>query len=402
MMPLQMNAKKNSRSEHLVARRMERIVPFYVMDLLARAKELEAAGRSVIHMEVGEPDFPAPEPIIAAGKAALDAGKTGYTPAAGIPELRWAIARHYHDRFGLTIDPSRVVVTPGSSGALQLLMGVLVDPGQEVLLTDPGYPCNKNFVEFVSGVPVPIAVGPETGYQLSAELVEANWTDRTRAVLVASPANPTGTVLSKTELQRIYQVVRARGGVLLVDEIYQGLIYDAPVHTALEIADDIFVINSFSKYFGMTGWRLGWTVAPLAYRPALDCLAQNIFLSSSAPAQYVALAAFSSQCLNIFEQRRQAFRERRDFLLPALTQIGFSIPVVPDGAFYLYADCSALTDDSFSLAYDLLEKTGVAVTPGKDFGTHRCKQHIRFAYTTDIERMGEGVERLRRYFQEKR
>lgn len=385
-------------TEQYIARRMERIAPFYVMDLLAKAKQLEAAGRSVVHMEVGQPDFAAPAPVAAAGKEAIDGGKTGYTPATGIPELRRAIADFYRDRFGLAIESHRIIVTPGSSGGLQLLMGVLINPGQEVLMTDPGYPCNKNFVEFVSGVPVSVPVGPETNYQLTAEMVRQAWTERTRAVLVASPANPTGTVLSRDALQELYQAVRERGGVLIVDEIYQGLIYELDAFTALDVADDIFVLNSFSKYFGMTGWRLGWIVAPPFFVDPIDCLAQNIFLSCSAPAQYAAIRAFSDDCLAIFEQRRQEFRRRRDFLLPALQEIGFSFPVVPQGAFYLYADCSALTDDSFRLAYDLLEKEGVAVTPGKDFGSNRAVQHIRFAYTTDVERMNDGVERLRRYF----
>lgn len=384
-------------TDHQIARRMERIVPFYVMDLLAKAKQMESGGRSVVHMEVGEPDFAAPPAVVAAGKAALDAGKTGYTPATGIPELRQAIAAHYRDRFGLAVEPGRIIVTPGSSGGLQLLMGVLINPGQEVLMTDPGYPCNKNFVEFVSGVPVSLPVGPETDYQLTADMVEQAWTERTRAVMVASPANPTGTVLPREELRRIHQVVRARGGVLIVDEIYQGLIYELTPYSALDIADDIFVINSFSKYFGMTGWRLGWIVAPPAIVDHIDCLAQNIFLSCSAPAQYAALQAFSPGCLAIFEERRQAFRQRRDFLLPALQRIGFSIPVTPGGAFYLYADCSGLTDDSFAFAYDLLAKEGVAITPGKDFGAHRCAQHIRFSYTNNIDNMAEGVRRIERY-----
>jgi aspartate/methionine/tyrosine aminotransferase len=384
-------------SDQRIAHRMERIVPFYVMDLLARAKQLEAGGRSVIHMEVGEPDFVAPPLVIAAGKAALDAGKIGYTPATGIPELRQAIAGHYRNHYHTIVDPQRVIVTPGSSGALQLLMGVLVNPGQEVLMTDPGYPCNKNFVEFVSGVPVSLPVGPETDYQLTAEMVAAAWTEQTRAVMVASPANPTGTVLPREELQRIHQVVRSHGGALIVDEIYQGLVYETEEFTALDIADDIFVINSFSKYFGMTGWRLGWIVAPETYVASIDCLAQNIFLSCSAPAQYAALQAFVDGSRAIFEERKQAFRRRRDFLLPALQQIGFSFPVVPGGAFYLYADCSALTDDSFRFAYDLLEKEGVAVTPGKDFGSHRCGQHIRFAYTTNRDNMAEGIRRLKHY-----
>ncbi len=383
--------------EKKIARRMERIVPFYVMDLLARAKELEARGRSVIHMEVGEPDFTTPPQVIAAGKAALDAGHTGYTAASGIPELRRVISAHYQERFGVSVDPRRIIVTPGASGALQLIMGILINPGEQVLMTDPGYPCNKNFVEFVSGQPLPLHVGPDTGYQLTAELVEAAWTESTRAVLLATPSNPTGTLISREEMERIHGVVKSRGGSLIVDEIYQGLIYGMDGYTALAIADDIFVLNSFSKYFGMTGWRLGWVVAPEEYLDSLDCLSQNIFLSCSAPSQYAALQAFSPDCIEILEQRRHAFQQRRDFLLPALQDIGFEFAAVPQGAFYLYANSSGLTDDSFRFAYDLLEAEGVAITPGKDFGSNRPEQHIRFAYTNGIENMAEGVRRIARF-----
>jgi aspartate/methionine/tyrosine aminotransferase len=379
------------------AARMDKIVPFYVMDLLARAKELEARGVSVIHMEVGEPDFTTARPVIEAGKRAMDAGHTGYTPATGIPQLKEAIAQHYRNWFEIDIDPRRIIITPGSSGALQLILGVLVDPGREVLMTDPGYPCNKNFVEFFSGVPKPIPVGPENRYQLDSEQVEIGWSESTCAALVATPSNPTGTLLPRDELARIHNVVSSKGGTLIVDEIYQGLVYGTDNYTALGLGDDLFVLNSFSKYFGMTGWRLGWLVAPEAYLDHLDCLAQNIFLSCSAPAQYAALDAFSPQCYEIFRNRRDEFKKRRDFLLPALESLGFEIPVKPEGAFYLYTNCSKLTDDSFKFCYELLEAEGVAITPGKDFGANRPEEHIRFAYTTSIERMAEAVERLRRF-----
>lgn len=383
--------------EHTIARRMERIAPFYVMDLLARAKRLENAGRSVIHMEVGEPDFVTPDLVIEAGKAALDAGHTGYTPATGIPELRQAISEHYRQKYQVEVDPRRIIVTPGSSGALQLMMGVLVNPGEQVLMSDPGYPCNKNFVAFASGEAVPLPVGPETEYQLTAELIDAAWTDSTRAVMVATPSNPTGTLISREEMIRIYEVVKSRGGSLIVDEIYQGLIYGAKGYTALDISDDIFILNSFSKYFGMTGWRVGWLVAPEPFVESLDCLSQNIFISCSAPAQYAALQAFNPECIAILEERRKEFEKRRDFLLPALQEIGFEIPVAPHGAFYLYTNCSNLTDDSFSFAYDLLDTQGVAVTPGKDFGSNQPERHIRFAYTNKIENMQEGVSRIKRF-----
>ncbi len=378
------------------AARMEHIHPFYVMELLARARALEGEGRSIIHMEVGEPDFPTPDPITRAGQQALADGHTHYTPAKGLPALREAIAGHYQ-KFGLDLDSERVIVTPGSSGALQLVMNVLVDPGDEVLLADPGYPCNRHFVSLVGGTPVAVPVGPDSGYQLTAEAVASRWTTRTRAVMVASPSNPTGTLLSRSELEAIHRVVAERGGVLIVDEIYQGLIYSGEAFTALSISDEIFVINSFSKYFGMTGWRLGWLVAPNGYVDAIDRLAQNIFLSASTPAQHAALTAFDEETTAILEQRREEFQHRRDYLLPALTEIGFRFPVTPQGAFYLYGDCSAFSDDSFQFAADLLEQAGVAVTPGIDFGRNRPECHLRFAYTTDLEKLQEGVRRIRAF-----
>ncbi|MES9900119.1 MAG: pyridoxal phosphate-dependent aminotransferase [Sedimenticola sp.] len=382
-----------------IAQRMKSIRPFYVMELLARARALEAEGRSIIHMEVGEPDFATPQPIVDGGKRALDEGRTGYTPATGIPELRRAIADDYKKRYGAEVKPERIVVTPGSSGALQLVMSVLVNPGEAVLMADPGYPCNRHFVQLVAGEPVTVPVGAESGYQLTAEMVEKAWSDHTRAVMVATPSNPTGTLLSREELESIYRVVSQRGGVLIVDEIYQGLVYGGESCTALAVADDIFVINSFSKYYGMTGWRLGWLVAPESHLGAIERLAQNIFLSAPTPAQYAALSAFGRETQEIVEQRKTAFQARRDYLLPALRDLGFKIPVTPGGAFYLYADCSALTDDSYAFAMGLLEQEGVAVTPGMDFGDNKPEQHLRFAYTTDIPNLKEGIRRLKRYIQ---
>ena len=380
-----------------IAQRMARIKPFYVMDLLARARELERGGRDLVHMEVGEPDFPTPEPIMRAGQDALAAGKTRYTPALGMPELRETIAAHYADRFGVSIEPDNVAVTPGASGALLLALGVLVNPGDEVLMADPGYPCNRHFVELLEGRPVAVAVGAESGYQLTAELVESAWTPRTRVLLVASPSNPTGTLLSPAQLAALHQVVRRRGGMLIVDEIYHELVFNQPPYTALKCSKELFVINSFSKYFGMTGWRLGWMVIPAGFRDAVDRLAQNIFLSAPTLSQYAAIAAFSDQTLTVTEQRRRAFQERRDFLLPALRELGFELPLTPEGAFYLYARCAALTDDSFVFARELLEQVGVGVTPGRDFGENRPKEHLRFAYTTEIARLHEGIERIRRF-----
>lgn len=377
------------------ARRTADIAPFHVMALLARAHELEAAGRSIVHMEIGEPDFTSAAPIIAAGQCALADGRTGYTAAAGLPALRQAISQHYQDCYGVEVPARRILVTPGASGALQLATAAWINPGDRVLLADPGYPCNRHFVRLVEGEAVGIPVGPETGYQLTAELVKRHWDARTVAVLLASPANPTGTVVPPAELAAIVAAVEARGGRLIMDEIYHGLVYGAPLQTALACSDRVFVVNSFSKYYGMTGWRLGWLVTPDDCVSAVEKLAQNLFLAASTPAQYAALAAFTPAAQAVFEERRREFQARRDFLLPALRELGFSIPVTPDGAFYLYADCSRFSEDSYGFALGLLEETGVAITPGIDFGQYRPERHVRFAYTRAIPRLAEGVERLR-------
>ncbi len=382
------------------ALRMDGIAPFHVMALLARAQALEAAGRSIIHMEVGEPDFPTPAPIMAAGMQALGDGQTRYTPAAGLPALREAVARHYRDGHGLDLPAERVLITPGASGALQLAIAVLVDPGREVLMADPGYPCNRHFVRMLNARPVPIPVGAETGYQLTPELVERHWGERTAAVILASPSNPTGTLLPVPALRGIIELVAERGGRVIMDEIYQGLVYDGPSRTALALSAEVFVVNSFSKYYGMTGWRLGWLVAPPAYLDDLERLAQNIFLAPSTPAQHAALAAFRPETELILRERRDILRGRRDFLLPELRALGFRIPVQPEGAFYVYADCSRFSTDSRDLAGRLLEDAGVAITPGIDFGDHRADAHVRFAYTAEIPRLAEALVRLRRFLED--
>lgn len=380
-----------------IADRMAEIQPFHVMALLARARALESEGRDIVHMEIGEPDFDTPAPIVQAGIEALQSGKHHYTPAKGLRELRQAISGFYQQKYEVSVDPERILITPGASGALQLLMAVLINPGQQVLMADPGYPCNRNFVRLVEAEALSIPVDAASGYQLNVSHLEQHWNKQSKAVLVASPANPTGTLISTADMQAMADFVSQQGGHLMVDEIYHGLTYGVEEQTALAISDDVFVINSFSKYFGMTGWRLGWLVAPQAYVDALDKVAQNIFLAAPTPAQYAALAAFTPETLEILEQRRDTFQQRRDYLLPALTQLGFEIPVTPEGAFYLYANCKHLTDDSYSFCLKLLEEAGVAVTPGKDFGLNKSEQHVRFAYTTSLERLKQGVERLQQF-----
>lgn len=380
-----------------IARRMTDIGPFQVMDLLARARALEAQGRSIIHMEIGEPDFTSPAPIMAAAQQALQDKLTHYTPALGLPELREAIAAHYQRSYGVDVSAERIVITPGASGALLLAMGVLLNPGEQVLMADPGYPCNRHFARFLEAEAVAVPVGAETAYQLTAEHITNAWSPQTQAALLASPSNPTGTLLEHKELAAIYEAVSSRGGRLLVDEIYHGLIYEGDSATALTISDDIFVINSFSKYFSMTGWRLGWLVVPEGYLREVEKLAQNLFIAAPTLAQHAALAAFEPETLTILEQRREEFHRRRDYLLPELRALGFDVPVTPQGAFYIYADCSKFTDNSQEFADDLLEKAGVAVTPGADFGKHLPERYLRFSYTTSMENLEEGVSRLAAY-----
>jgi aspartate/methionine/tyrosine aminotransferase len=380
-----------------ISARMAQIAPFHVMELMARAQALEAQGRSVIHLEVGEPDFPTAAPILAAAQRFLSGGHVHYTAALGLRELREAISSLYHTRYGLDVSPGRIVVTAGASGALLLALGVLVDPGDEWLVPDPGYPCNRHFVRLFEGNPVPLAVRASSNFQPSAAQLDAHWTAGTRGLMVASPSNPTGTLLDFDTMAELAKAVAARGGTLLVDEIYHGLTYGAEARSALEISDDVFVINSFSKYFGMTGWRLGWLVAPQRYVREIEKLAQNLYIAPSTVAQHAALAAFQPETIALLESRRHEFSLRRDILLPGLRKLGFRIAAEPQGAFYVYADSNALADDSFSLAEKLLTGAGVAATPGLDFGSNAPESHMRFAYTVDRSQIEEGLARMAKF-----
>ncbi|MHB1083589.1 MAG: pyridoxal phosphate-dependent aminotransferase [Thiobacillus sp.] len=380
------------------AARMEGIEPFHAMAILAQAQALEAAGRDIIHLEIGEPDFATPAPIIEAGIAALRAGCTHYTNALGLPALREAIAGFYATRWQAAVDLERIVVTPGASGALLLALGLLAGPGDEVLMADPGYPCNRHFARFCGARAVTLAVDADSDFQLTLDQIKHYATAATRVVLIASPSNPTGTVISPVELSRIHDWCSAQGVALIVDEIYLALTYDGTEHSAARW-DDVFVINSFSKYFLMTGWRLGWLTAPAWAMPALERLAQNLFLAASTPAQHAALAAFQPATLIELETRKVEMRTRRDYLLPALRERGFAIPLIPQGAFYLYAECSRFTTDSQVFATRLLDHAGVAVTPGIDFGHHLAARHVRFAYAQPLPRLTEAMARLDQFLQ---
>lgn len=379
----------------LPAERLRNINPFRVMTVLERAKALESQGRSIVHLEVGEPDFVTAPPILEAGREALAQGRTAYTPAAGLPALREAIAGHYQSQYGLQVAPERIFVTPGASGALSLLAQMLLNPGDGVLLSDPGYPCNRNYVRLAGAQAQLLPVTAADNFQPHSALLSQHATPETRGVWLASPSNPTGTVLTLPQLQSIHDWCRAHGCHLLVDEIYHGLDYMEGLPTALQVSSDVLVVNSFSKYFGMTGWRLGWFVVPESLVPAANILAQNLFIAASTVAQYAALQAFTVQTREILETRRREFAMRRDFLTAVLRELGFSIPVDTQGAFYIYAGIAAFSNDSEHFCKVLLEDYGVAVTPGTDFGEFESACHVRFAFTTGMDQLAIAADRLR-------
>ena len=384
------------------ASRLANINAFHVMELAKQAHELERAGRHIIHMGIGEPDFTAAEPVVRAAEAAMRRGVTQYTGALGIHALREAIAGHYKTAYGLDIPARRVIVTAGASGALLLACAVLVEIGAEVLMPDPSYPCNRHFVAAFDGAARMIPSGPAERFQLTAAQVEANWGERTRGVLLASPSNPTGTSILPDELARILQAVRARNGFAILDEIYQGLSYDAPPVSALSLDDNVVTVNSFSKYFNMTGWRLGWLVVPDALVADFEKVAQNLFICASAVAQYAALACFTPEALAIYDERKAEFRRRRDLIVPALEALGLRVPVKPDGAFYVYADCREVNHpaagDADQLTQAMLHDAGVVMVPGQDFGPHTAKDYIRISYATSRQNIEEAMLRLQGLF----
>jgi len=387
-----------------LAQRNRSIEPFYVMDVVRAAWEQQAAwdahGKRMIHLSVGEPDFTAPDAVVEAATRALRDGKTGYTLAPGLPALRERIAQHYAQVHGVDVDPARVFITAGASGALTLASLLLFDPGDDVLMPDPSYPCNKNFVAAAGACARLLPATAQQRFQLNAAMVQAAWQPRTAGVLLASPSNPTGTSIAADELRRIVDVVRAHGGVSIVDEIYLGLSYDAAYgRTALAVADDVITVNSFSKYFQMTGWRLGWLVVPPALVAPLERLAGNLFICASSVAQHAALACFEPDSLAEYERRRAEFRRRRDLIVPGLQALGLTVPVVPDGAFYVYADCSRFSADSWDFCFDVMRETGVVLVPGKDFGTTAPQRYFRLSYANSIANLQEALHRLRDYLE---
>ncbi|GAA0756470.1 pyridoxal phosphate-dependent aminotransferase [Ideonella azotifigens] len=389
-----------------LASRLDHIEPFYVMECAKAAARIAATpecdpargGTPMIYLNIGEPDFSAPPLVQAAADAAIRAGRTQYTDANGLPALRRALSHWYRDRFGLDVPASRIVITAGASAALQLACLALFEAGDEVLMPDPSYPCNRHFVAAAGAKALALPAGPEQRFQLDADTVAARWTPNTRAVLLASPSNPTGTSIAPGELGRIVTEARARGGLTLVDEIYLGLSYDDRyAHSALALGEDVISINSFSKYFNMTGWRLGWLVVPPTLVAPIEKLQQNLYICASSIAQHAALACFEAESLAVYEQRRQAFRERRDFIVGALNEIGLTVPVMPDGAFYAWADCSRFSNSSWDFCMDLMQQAHVALTPGRDFGPAAAERYLRLSFASSLPQLQEAAARLSRF-----
>ena len=388
-----------------VSQRAQRIDPFYVMEMAKAAQAIAASARHtdrpMVFLNIGEPDFTAPPLVQAAADKAIRDGRTQYTNALGLDSLRERISAWYGSRFGVAVPARRIVVTAGASAALQLACLALVEAGDEVLMPDPSYPCNRHFVSAADGRAVLLPAGPEQRFQLTADQVQAHWQPQTRGVLLASPSNPTGTSVAAAELARIHNIVNNHGGISLVDEIYLGLSFEAAFgQTALAIDDQIISINSFSKYFNMTGWRLGWMVVPDALVPVMERLAQNLFICPSSIAQHAALACFEPDSLAIYEERREAFKQRRDQFIPQLNAMGLTVPVMPDGAFYAWADCRQACAklglaDSWAFAEHVMREAHVAITPGKDFGVHAPADFVRFSTASSLNDLDTAAQRLR-------
>ncbi|MFT2098616.1 aminotransferase class I/II-fold pyridoxal phosphate-dependent enzyme [Marinomonas sp. 2405UD66-6] len=383
--------------KHKLAARVDDIAPFQVMAILERAKALMAQGEDVIHLEIGEPDFVAVEDVSRAGIQAIEAGKTGYTSATGLPELKKAISQDYANRYQVDVAPERIIVTPGASGALLLMASLVVDAGDEVLMPDPCYPCNRHFLVQVGATAKLIETDVEHGFEMDLASLPSNWSDKTAGLWLASPSNPTGAVLSKEYIANAWEAVQKQGGHLLIDEIYQGLVYEGEDFSALSINDNIFVINSFSKYFAMTGWRLGWLVVPEWAIEGATKLAQNLFISAPSVSQYAAIEAFSPAVLSECEERRKILNARRLVLLEGLKNIGLPVVAPAHGAFYVYVDVSSITENAMEWCLALLESEKVALTPGADFGVKDAHKYVRFAYACDEQRLEEALSRIARF-----
>jgi aspartate/methionine/tyrosine aminotransferase len=380
----------------MISRRAEEMTPFLVMDVLERAHAMESQGIDVVHLEVGEPDFDLPAPVSEAVAEALVQGHTHYTHSLGDPELREAIAEHYNDRYGVSVELDRIVVGSGTSPAMMLVFSALLEPGDEVLVSDPGYACYPNFIRFAGGVPVQVPVSEADGFQMDAEAIASRITSRTKAVVINSPSNPTGTVLSAERMRAINDL----GVRVISDEIYHGLVYEGRERSILEFTDDAIVLNGFSKLYAMTGLRLGYLIAPPEFIRPIQKMQQNLFICANSAVQRAGIAALRETAEDVARMRR-TYDERRRFMIRRLRELGFGITTEPTGAFYVFANARHISSDSYSLAFDILEKAHVGVTPGVDFGANG-EGYLRFSYANSLERIAEGLARLERYLENRR
>jgi len=378
-----------------ISQKSQQIPPFLVMDVLEKAMEMAREGQDIIHLEVGEPDFDTPANIVQAGMDALRAGKTHYTPSTGVPELRRAVATHYANTYGVRVDPDCVVITSGSSPAILLVLSALLDPGSEVILSDPHYACYPNFVRFLGGVPVFVEASAEDAFQMNPDEVEKAVTDRTRAILINSPSNPTGTVMEPERMKRLTDLKIP----IISDEIYHGLVYEGREHSILEFSRKAFIVNGFSKLYAMTGWRLGYLIATPEFVRPIQKMAQNFFISAADFVQYAGVEALTNSSEET-RRMKETFNERRLAMIIRLREIGFGIKVDPTAAFYVLADAGRFSRDSYRFAFEILEEAGVGVAPGIDFGNN-AEGFIRFSYTNSLENIIAGLDRIELYLKKR-
>ena len=377
----------------MISRRAEEMTPFLVMDVLERARAMERQGIDVVHLEVGEPDFDIPAPVREAVAAALAQGHTHYTHSCGDPQLREAISEHYYEKYSVTVDPERIVVCSGTSPAMMLVFSALLEGGDEAIVSDPGYACYPNFIRFAGGVPVPVPAAEADSFQLNPGAVRSRITDKTKAIVINSPSNPTGTLLSARRMEEIAHL----GVRVISDEIYHGLVYAGRERSILEFADDAIVLNGFSKLYAMTGLRLGYLIAPPEFIRPIQKMQQNLFICANSAVQRAGIAALREAGDDV-ERMRRTYDERRRFMIQRLREQGFGIGVEPTGAFYVFADARHISGDSYRLAFDILERVHVGVAPGIDFGANG-EGYLRFSYANSIERIAEGLDRIEGYLQ---
>ena len=378
----------------MISRRAEELAPFMVMEVLERAREMERQGEDIIHLEVGEPDFSVPSPIKKATFQALEDGATHYTHSLGDIELREAICKHYLDAYGVEVRPEQVVVTSGTSPAMMLAFASLLESGEEVIISDPAYACYPNFINFLGGVPARVPVYEQDGFQYRVQAIEERINQKTKAVLINSPSNPTGCLISEADMKAIAGL----SPYIISDEIYHGLVYEGQEHSILEFTDKAFVLNGFSKLYAMTGYRLGYLIAPPQFIRPIQKMQQNFFICAGSLAQRAGIAALQESGAEV-EEMKSIYNRRRRFMIKRLRELGFSIAVEPTGAFYVFANARSFSSDSYRLAFDILEKAHVGVTPGVDFGKNG-EGYLRFSYANSIENIEEGLYRLERYLKE--